>query len=153
MASVHRLCSQFQLPPWAPAPGDTVAATKRSLKRYRDEIVKPAVLASMGAPPGSPPLPWAWIALNARNHFTEVAFTLWWQIRLLGQPCPARPCPWCSPATPLTITHLQLACPTFATACLSAGLLPAETFNYPSQAEWFVAVLAIIHTVAAAGQG
>ena len=97
-------------------------------------------------------LSWAWIALNAGSHFSEDAFTLWWQIRLLGQPCPATQCPWCLPATPLTITHLQLVCPTFATVCFRAGLLPAEAFHYPSQADWFVAVLATIQTLASAAQ-
>ena len=152
MASVYRLSSQLHIPPWVPAPSDTVTATKHSLKRYRDEIVKPAVVVSAGAPPDSPPLPWAWIALNAGSLFSEEAFTLWWQIRLLGQPCPAKQCPWCLPATPLTITHLQLVCPTFATACFCAGLLPAEAFHYTSQADWFMAVLATIQTLASARQ-
>ena len=63
------------------------------------------------------------------------------QIRLLGQPYPARSCPWCGTATPLTATHLQLSCPIYAARCFMAGILPADAFRYPEDAAWFIATL------------
>ena len=38
-------------------------------------------------------------------------------------------------------THLQLSCPTYAARCFMAGILPADAFRYPEDADWFIATL------------
>ena len=92
-------------------------------------------------PPQGPPLPWAWIAEHAGISFSQLAFELWLQIRLLGQPYLARHCPWCQPGVPLTAPHLHLSCSTFTYRCFMAGILPAEAFHYPPDAAWMCAAV------------
>lgn len=140
IASARRLVTQLRLPPWLPDPNCSANARKRSLHRHRIDLVTPAVFAT-SPPHATPSLPWAWIALQAGVAFSQNAFTLWWQIRVLGQPYPARSCPWCEPAAPLTATHMHFSCATFAMRCWAAGILPAEAFGYPADEERFTAVL------------
>jgi len=135
----------LHVPPWTPETNNTASAAKASLARYRKEVIQPAVLYTSEAAPGHPPLPWAWLALNADRAFPASAFEMWWQIRVLGQSHPRCRCSWCMPTTPLTRMHLQLACVTFAEQCLVRGVQPEEAFMYPGTAGWFIAALQAIH--------
>ena len=92
------------------------------------ETSRHKTLMTSTPPPQGPPLPWAWIAEHAGISFSQLAFEFWLQIRLIGQPYPARHCPWCQPRVPLTASHLHLSCSTFTYRCFMAGILPAEAF-------------------------
>ena len=139
LSAAQRLTHQHNISDWEP-PHSTVRAQKRSLQRYRKETVTPALMAK-SLPPDSPSLPWAWIAMNAGHSFSHQAFEHWLQIRLLGQPFPARTCPWCQPAVPMTETHLHLRCATFSYRCFMAGILPTDAFSFPQTAEKFCAAV------------
>ena len=143
IAAVRRLQKQLDIALWAPEPGCTKASLKRSLTRYRREVVMPAVVKMQNGIPPQPPLPWAWIGMNADVAFPQASFRLWWQLRALGQPHPAANCPWCDARPALTTLHLQHSCIMFAVRCWSRNLEPEEAFNFPSDEKWFLAVLQI----------
>ena len=90
------------------------------------------------------------MAINAASTFTQSAFELRWQLRILGQPFPATKCPWCDPVSPLTKEHLQDNGGTFAYHFWFRGVLPAEAFMYPPQPDWFAAALGTIHALVSA---
>ncbi len=145
LASVHRLHASLKLPHWQPDNDLSLAARKRSLAKHRIEVITPAVTIAADTTPPNPPLPWAWIAQHTGSTFPDTAFTLWWQLRALGQPFPAGSCPWCSCA--LTSVHLTQHCLTFAQLCWTSGIHPDEAFAYPADDKWFVACLLNIHSL------
>ena len=147
LASVQRLAVQLRIPPWDPPPDITAAEQKRHLQKYRKDVIAPAVLANT-PPAATPALPWAWLAVNAGSTFSQAAADLWLQFRILGQPYPARHCPWCQPTVPLTSTHLQMRCSTFALRCFMAGITPAEAFEYPHDASWLSAAIRTVEPIA-----
>ena len=153
LAAAHRLHRQHRLEPWLPESDLGAAALKRSLARHRRDIIKPAIMSRSDSPQADPPLPWAWLAINAGSAFTQAAFELWWQLRILGQPFPATHCPWCDPVSPLTKEHLQDDCGTFAYHCWLHGVLPTEAFMYPPQRDWFAAALGATHALESARHG
>jgi len=144
MLAARRSQMALGIPGWQPEPNSSASSLKDSLRKYRKQIVLPAILSSAGVVARNPPLPWAWIALRAGAAFSTSAFEWWWQIRTLGQPYPSCICPWCSPCAPLQRDHLQVACATFAMRCWELGVLPEKAFDYPRSAEWFEAVLGVM---------
>ena len=150
LSAVHRLCSTLKIPRWVPAPDECPTARKRSLARHRKSIVQPRIAAALDSTAADPPLPWAWIALNADITFPASAFSLWWQLRALGKAYPSKTCPWCVPAVTLARTHLQQRCPRFAETCWTTGIRPEEAFMYPFDAAWLSACLIAVRSVDAA---
>ena len=147
MAAARNLFTRLSIPPWKPENAMSTETAKRSLKRYRTETVTPAVMSLSGTPP-NPPLPWAWIVLNADTAFPAPGFDSWWQLRVTGQTYPTTVCPWCNPTTALTANHLRVSCPPFAMRCWTVGVRPEEAFSYPPDDSWFVAILHIFGEIA-----
>lgn len=141
ISAVRRLQESLKIPTWQPEQHLTAAARKRSLARYRHEVVLPAVRSAHGDTQPSPPLPWAWIGAHADVSFPQSSFALWWQQRALGLSHPPDVCPWCEQQPPLSREHLQSSCITFATVCWMRGIQPEQAFRYPPDEKWFHEVL------------
>ena len=141
--AVRRLQRQLNIPDWQPDSCSSTGSLKRSLAKYRAEVVQPAVATSCGVLPMNPPLPWAWIGANANVHFKRESFSLWWQLRALGQAYPEASCSWCDGGPDLTREHLRFSCLTFA----ARGVLPEQAFDYPRNDGWFIAVLLAVEDI------
>ena len=150
LAAVHRLHSSLHIPHWQPETDTTIASRKRSLDRYRKTVLQPSVVQALGSAPLNPALPWAWIALNADTCFAASAFTLWWQLRVLGRAHPTMMCPCCQPAEQLTRPHLESACPSFAQRCWTLGMWPEGAFQYPCGPESFCTYVNIVGDIQSA---
>ena len=109
-------------------------------RKFRRDVVLPAVVSFDKRSATSPPLPWAWLAANIGTLFPQHAFDVWWQIRVLDRTHPPCQCPWC-PGESLTKIHLTAGCLPFARECRDRGIQPGETFLSPSSGPWFVAAL------------
>ena len=144
MAAARGLQQSLHVPPWSADPALPVEALKRALARHRRQVILPAVQTASTSCPMNPPLPWAWIALNADTLFSQEAFTLWWQIRVLGKSYPGRACPWCGACVRLDRGHLQQQCITFATICWTRSIQPEEVFAFPEDHVHYIAALAAI---------
>ena len=138
MASVARLKRSLGIPNWQPGLVSTAAEIKASLRRYRREIVTPAVVAAAGVPE-NPPLPWLWIASMIPSNYRPV-FEAWWQLRILAQLHPPRNCPWCE-GVPATVDHLTLECSRWSEVCFYNQVVPAEVFQFPRDSTNFQAKL------------
>ena len=150
MASTQCLLGRLRIPPWSCEPSMSAAAAKRSLRTYRRTVVQPAVSAALGSAPVNPPLPWLWLAMHEGGLFTRSSFETWWQVRTLGQPYPPDTCPWCEGRKPLTSSHLQYSCTTFAVRCWTRGIQPEAAFLYPPNDDWLLAALLVMAEVDAA---
>ena len=128
MAATQRIMHIMHIPGWQPEPGASCASLKLSLAHYRRTVIRPSVIRAHHATPANPPLPWAWIASCVGTIFSQESFTLWWHLRVLGQPFPTASCPWCDVGTALTAKHLQSDCILFATACWSRSIRPEDVF-------------------------
>ena len=144
MAAAQRLQKSLRIPVWQADPSLSVAALKADLARHRREVIFPAIQSAHGSHAVNPPLPWAWIAANAEITFRQEAFTIWWQVRVLGKAYPSHTCPWCTPQAQTTREHLQQECATFAACCWTKGVRPEEAFTFPPDPEWFTAALLAI---------
>ena len=144
MAAVCKLRRDLKLPSWTTAAPLGSTARKRSLAKYRREVVLPTLALTCDGATNLGPLPWGWIAAHGGSAFPREAFELWWQLRTLGTPHPRWRCPWCGPDVACTRSHLEAGCISFAARCWSSGIRPEEAFRFPPSDKWFTGVLLVV---------
>ena len=143
--AVETLRCKLQIPMWEPDANTKISELKRSLQRYRREVVTPAVVAEAGPPPNAS-LPWLWLATRAFPRLVK-AFEVWWQIRILGQTFPATMCPWCD-TTPMTQLHLCNECRHMALICQGWRTHAKKLLDFPSDALSFELALEVCNELA-----
>ena len=145
--AVRRLKGRYSIRDWVPPTGATrsAAVRKTSLKKYRKQMVMPALIAARAAHPQAYPLPWVWIAANVGRCFSAWALEAWLCLRTFGDtvwPCRrAQMCAFCGVDVGPLRVHLVNECAVFAGAAAAWGFSPLTCFDAPADADIFAAVL------------
>jgi len=121
------------------------AATKRRLKRYRYQIVTPALSKKLEeGRPRQPALPWGWIATAS---LPQSGFRRWWHMRCLRAwppPVPER-CPLCQSPEPPSWEHMQ-RCKRIRMIMATMQSTWENCFGYPADPRSFRTIVEAFET-------
>ena len=143
IAAVRSLLARYSIPGFVLPDvglGDARSQRKKSLKSYRSRVVTPILRKARCHDSFSPPLPWGWIAMNARHAFSTEAFDLWFRLRTFGDFDHERSQVWecrlCGVTPALSSTtlreHLESGCPIFEGIADAYGFRACSAFESPS---------------------